>query len=176
MVHAFGLGDRAGTVEIFVDPTDSTPTSVLPFTSHNEPSQAGPRACERHKAEIATGDGVLAEAGIDNVDLLKIDVEGSEGAVLDGFAQALAAAKVRIIQFDYGRVNLRTGTTLKWFYDPLVPLGFRIGKLSPEGVAFKEYSNDDEDVLGPNCVACHTGWPEAIEALRCPLPNWQTAV
>jgi len=35
----------------------------------------------------------------------------------------------------------------------LEPLGFKIGKLYPNYVDFKDYSTADEDFLGPNFVA-----------------------
>ncbi|MDW8444479.1 MAG: FkbM family methyltransferase [Acetobacteraceae bacterium] len=163
-----GLGEREGAVTIFVDPEDSTATSTLPLAVEFNPGVQRTKQAERLTASITTGDAYLARHGIATVDLLKIDVEGAEPKVLAGFSEAMASGRVRLIQFEYGWMNAHTGATLKSFYQLLVPLGFRIGKLYPEGVAFKPYAYGDEDFLGPNYVACHESWPEAMAALRCP--------
>ncbi|MCS6855225.1 MAG: FkbM family methyltransferase [Elioraea sp.] len=168
VVNAFGLGEREGAVTIFVDPEDPTATSTLPLAVEFDPGVQRTKQAERLTASITTGDAYLARHGIATVDLLKIDVEGAEPKVLAGFSEAMASGRVRLIQFEYGWMNAHTGATLKSFYQWLVPLGFRIGKLYPEGVAFKPYAYGDEDFLGPNYVACHESWPEAMAALRCP--------
>ena len=168
VVNPLGLGDSEGTVTIFSDPADSTATSTVPLALSFNPGMTRPKEPERASGRITTGDAYLAQHGIASVDLLKIDVEGAEKAVLEGFSNALVEGRVRMIQFEYGWMNAHTGATLKWFYGRLGPLGFRIGKLYPEGVAFKDYEYSDEDFLGPNYVACLASWKEVIEAVRCP--------
>lgn len=168
VVNPFGLSDREGTVTIYADAADSTATSTLPLAMAYNPGMARPAEPVETTAEVTTGDAYLRRHGIAVVDLLKIDVEGAERAVLDGFAGALREGRVRMIQFEYGWMNAHTGATLRWFHDLLEPLGFRIGKLYPEGVAFKDYAYEDEDFLGPNYVACRRDCAEQIEALRCP--------
>lgn len=171
VVNPVGLAAAEGEIALFVDPADSTATSTLPLAMEFNPGMKRPKEPERMTARVITGDAYLARHGIATVDLLKIDVEGAEKAVLKGFSGALAEGRVRMIQFEYGWMNAHTGATLKWFYEHLVPLGFRIGKLYPEGVAFKDYDYADEDFLGPNYVACRASWAEAIEAIRCPPPG-----
>lgn len=168
VVNPFGLSDREGRVTIYADAADSTATSTLPLALAYNPGMDRPAAPVEAMAEVTTGDAYLDRHGIAAVDLLKIDVEGAERAVLDGFSGALRAGRVRIIQFEYGWLNAHTGATLKWFHGLLEPLGFRIGKLYPEGVAFKDYAYEDEDFLGPNYIACHRDRADWIEALRCP--------
>jgi hypothetical protein len=45
-----------------------------------------------------------------------------------------------------------------------------VGKLFPEGVAFKDFDMTDEDFIGPNFIACLKGRPDLVEALRCEVP------
>ena len=44
----------------------------------------------------------MEQNGIPTVDYLKVDVEGAEYLVLEGFAQALSNHRIRVIQFEYG--------------------------------------------------------------------------
>ena len=55
---------------------------------------------EEVAARIATGDQYIFEHGIDMVDFLKIDVEGAEWDVLEGFANAFTAKKVQMVRFN----------------------------------------------------------------------------
>ena len=49
-----------------------------------------------------TLDGFLAREKVAQIDFLKIDTEGSEFDVLRGANAALAAGRIKLIQFEYG--------------------------------------------------------------------------
>jgi FkbM family methyltransferase len=99
------------------------------------------------------------EAGIANVDIVKIDVEGAEYQVLEGFGDMLSAGAVGLIQFEFGIANIASRTLLKDFYALLGPAGFEIGKLYPHGAAFAPYSPVMDDFRGPYFVAVHRSRP-----------------
>ena len=143
-VNGFGLGDRAGEVEVAVTADDTRATSVLQF--HERP-------VAMIKCPVRSGDDYCAERGIAKIDLLKIDVEGGEPQVLRGFALALAKGHVRAIQFEYGRVSIHTRFLLKDFYAMLEPRGFVLGKIFPNYVEFAPYRDTAEDFVGPNYLA-----------------------
>lgn len=105
---------------------------------------------------------------IETIDFLKIDTEGHEFQVLKGFDQMLQEAKISIIQFEYGYANVLTKDLLIDFYRYLGPLGYVIGKLTQEGVDFKEYGLLDEDFKGPNYVAVHNSKTDIIKAVQVP--------
>lgn len=65
---------------------------------------------------VRAGDAYMAERGIEQIDLLKIDVEGAEHLVLAGFTGALAAGRIDVIQFEYGQANILTRFLLRNFY------------------------------------------------------------
>jgi FkbM family methyltransferase len=105
-------------------------------------------------ARVMRGDAYCRAAGVDRIDLLKVDVEGFEGAVLQGFGEMLSPDHVRCIQFEYGYGNGDTHWLMKDFAHFLAQRGYVVGKLWHDGVAFTpfEYSwNDFES--GPNYVA-----------------------
>ena len=162
VVNRFGLSDHAGEVQLYLSPDHHTANSTIKGVFDGE---GGPAASL--PAQVRTGDSYLRDTGIERVDFLKVDVEGAEHAVFAGFAEAFAANRIGMVQFEYGPSNLVTRHLLADFCAFFAERGFAVGKLYPEGVAFKPYAIEDEDFVGPNYVACHTSRPELIEALRC---------
>lgn len=69
-----------------------------------------------HKIDKETIDHYLEIMEISNVDLLKIDVEGHELAVLQGSLNTISAAKINIIHFEFNEMNVESGTFMKDFY------------------------------------------------------------
>ena len=158
--HDFGLSSEDGEVEVAFFPDANTVTTTI---LENEVFSDGK---ELIQAPVRTGDGFCREAGIDHIDLLKIDVEGAEHFVLDGFKEMLSQGKVDVIQFEYGMVSLYSGFFLKDMYALLEPYGFAIGKLYRNGVAFKDYvAIEDEDLKGPNYIACRKDKATLLTAL-----------
>jgi hypothetical protein len=73
----------------------------------------------------------MAEAQLDHIDLLKIDTEGHDLAVLIGAEQALRDRKIRMIQFEFIPANIATGVTMHHFFTVLH--GYKIGRLCLNG-------------------------------------------
>ena len=105
------------------------------------------------------------QATIENIDLLKIDVEGAEPSVLSGFGDGIHPNKTPVVQFEYGRVNIENKFLLRDSYIYFRERGYLVGKLLQEGVRTREYSAWDEDFLGPNYVAIR---PDLAPLLRDP--------
>ena len=116
--------------------------------------------------EVRSGDEYLREQAIERIDFLKLDVEGAERLVLQGFAQTLEAGRIDVIQFEYGKVAILTHFLLKDFYDVLEGKGYAVGKLFPDHVDFRAYKLEDEDFLGPNYVAVRRERADIIAALQ----------
>ena len=117
--------------------------------------------------DVRTGDGYAAEHGIEAVDLLKVDTEGHEVAVLAGFQRSLDEGRIRAIQFEYGLTWIPQRRFLHEAYALLEPAGFRLGRLFPDGVFFKRYNHieDDHFRMG-NYVAIHESCSSLIERLN----------
>lgn len=118
------------------------------------------------EAEVISGAGYAAEAGIDRIDFLKIDVEGMEEAVLLGFDPLLREGRIKAVQFEYGRASIVHGFLLRDFHAFFRDRGYRVGKIFPSYVDFREYEMDDENFLGPNYLACHESATDYIGLLR----------
>jgi FkbM family methyltransferase len=165
VVNQFGLSDVNGETSIYIDPERDWLSSTVEGT---EIINRG--VSHRISGRTVTGDAYLAEHAIDQIDILKIDVEGAEYRVLNGFARSLAGRRVTVIQFEYGHINIFSHFLLLDFYRLLDPLGFVLGKLYPDGVAFKPWDARAENFYGPNYVAVLSDRHDVIEAVRSKRP------
>jgi FkbM family methyltransferase len=85
----------------------------------------------QYSVECTTIDAFMAEAGIEFIDLLKIDTEGHDLSVLQGARHALQARKIGLIQFEFIPANIVTGATMQKFFEVLQ--GYRISRLCLNG-------------------------------------------
>ncbi len=108
------------------------------------------------KVEKIRGDSYCELKDISKIDFLKIDVEGFEFSVLNGFLKKLESNEIGLIQFEYGVMNIHSRTFLKDFYDLLIPFGFKVGKLFPTSIEFLKYDYSMENFKWANYVAVHS--------------------
>jgi FkbM family methyltransferase len=141
-----GLAERSGTIVLNYHPGASTHAT---FTDYPH-SWTG----EWVECPVMRGDDFLTREGIEQVDFLKLDVEGAEHLALEGFEAALRQQWIRLVQFEYGRVNVLTHFLLRDFYQLFDRYGYAMGKIYPDYVDFRDYDLADEDFLGPNYLAC----------------------
>jgi FkbM family methyltransferase len=167
-INPVGLSDTEGSILLYVAPRESTIASTVRDAIAYSVADQGLEQIEELQAQVITGDSYLRQHGIQHVDMLKIDVEGAEFRVLRGFADAFARGAIDLVQFEYGPLNLTTRQFLGDFYAFFAGHGYIVGKLFPEGVAFKPYELDDEDFVGPNYIACRSARTDLVAALRCP--------
>lgn len=106
-------------------------------------------------AAVITGDTYIKDNRIGQVDFLKIDTEGYEFFIVEGFKTLLEKGGLKMIQFEYGSGNIETRKLLIDFYEFLAPFGMKIGKMYPNYVDFKDYGYSDENFSGSNFLAVH---------------------
>ncbi len=111
------------------------------------------KSYEKQTIQLIKGDDFLTNNKISQVDLLKIDVEGAEYDVIMGFEQHINEGKIKMIQFEYGYINISTKILLIDFYEYFESKGYIIGKIFPKTVEFRNYEFKYEDFLGPNYIA-----------------------
>lgn len=161
--HNVGLSNIEGTATVFLSPNNDTVSTCVPsFVDHFREYQ--PQTCE---AKVTTGDAYCADRCIETIDFLKIDVEGYEDKVLKGFEGMLTKNSIRVIQFEYGYVNIDTHFLLKDFYDYLRDFKMKVGKIYPSYVDFREYKHSDENFYGPNYLAVHSSCEIFADSLMC---------
>jgi FkbM family methyltransferase len=99
------------------------------------------------EVEIRTLDDVLLATGANRIDLLKIDTEGNERAVLLGASRALEEGRIRSVLFEFNEMNVFSRTFMHDFVE-LLP-GFRFYRLLPDGLAaLAPYSTLHSELYG----------------------------
>lgn len=111
------------------------------------------------------GDDFCEEFGIQTIDFLKIDTEGSEPKVLRGFQKMIELRKIKMIQFEYGDINIQSRYLLKDFYELLEKNGYSIGKIYPNYIDFSSYEKGKENFIIANFFAVQTSEGNLIKQL-----------
>lgn len=102
--------------------------------------------------EARTGDAEVSRAGLASIDLLKVDTEGHDFAVLKGFSETLDKGAIDLIQFEYNYTTLVAGRSLKMFFD-LLGKGYLLCRLLPKGLEACAYHPILDDFTQTNWVA-----------------------
>jgi FkbM family methyltransferase len=145
-LNCLGLSDRAQVGEMYFYPEH-------PHLTCDRPRHTTHRATP-FQAQLQAGDMYLAEHRIDRVDFVKIDVEGNEHLVLQGFDKAIQEDRLECIQFEYGAFSIDTRVLLADYYAALAGK-YWIGKIYPTHVEFSDYEWTMESFRFSNflCVA-----------------------
>lgn len=155
VLNAIGLSDSAGEIEVkYCREWDELSSMFEVVCSQNN---------ETIKARVMRGMDYCADRGITGMDLLKVDVEGAEHLVLHGFGNLITPKVVPVIQFEYGMVNIVTKFLLRDYYAYFSDRGYKVGKLLPTSIRFREYRFEDDDFLGLNYIAAS---PEVAHLLE----------
>jgi FkbM family methyltransferase len=112
-IRGVALGKERGVVDLFV--------AELPGALASLHSGKAPWVASSESVEMTTLDAVCHEAGLDHIDLLKIDTEGHEMDVLLGAQEMLASGRIAAIQFEFGETFLDTSYHFRDLYDLLAP-------------------------------------------------------
>jgi FkbM family methyltransferase len=102
--------------------------------------------------DAVTLDQYCADNDIGEIDIVKLDVEGHELAVLHGARRLLEGRHIRFIQFEFGGTNIDSRTYLRDFVDLLGP-NFRLYRLLADGVEPLHYSEREEIFVTTNYLA-----------------------
>ena len=157
LVADAGLLDFDGTVPVKYYAEDTEVSSIVDYPHRS--------VAAWRQERVRTGDHYLASAGIGAVDLLKVDAEGADLRVLNGFARAFSAGRITAVQFEYGFAGVLTGALLYRFYAFFEPLGFTVGKVRPDRVDFRPFQLTDERFFGPNFLAVRRDHPDLVGRL-----------
>jgi len=139
------LGDENGLVTLYEGGALAGTNSIHRRSFHQE---------EEIRVPIKTGDAFCEERKIGRIDLLKIDTEGHEMAVLRGFDSMLNRGRIDILQFEYGGTWIDARTYLKDAFDFLLPRNYMVGRLHPRGIEWiSSYHESEETFRHANFVA-----------------------
>ncbi len=167
VINRSGLSDVKGDFTLYYTPESDTASSLVAKAMEVAASNHGFTQIQELKVPVTTGDDYIRQYDLPRIDFLKIDVEGAELSVLNGFKNAFRNNMINLVQFEYGLVNLKTRVFLEDFYAFFSEHGFVVGKLLPQGVGFKPYALEDEDFIGLNFIACRKDRKDLITAIGC---------
>ena len=124
-----GLGKEAGTFPFYTD----FPGSVTASLTKRKMDCYGVDFHYAEDVSIDTLDNYCLSKNINNIDLLKIDVEGHELDVLQGSKEMLKRKNIKMISFEFGGCNINTRTILRDFYYLYNEFGFLLHRITPSG-------------------------------------------
>jgi len=169
ILNKIGLSDKEGDVQYKDYGTSSIVNTLIldsDFDKVSWPAWDVGNLPKIKNTKVTTGDRYCQKNSIEEIDLLKIDVEGAEDLVLKGFHQKLHEGKIKIIQFEYGYINGNSKFLIGDFYKLLSKYDYIIGPLKPNGVIFMEFNYAlNNFTSGPNFIAVHKDQGEIIKAI-----------
>lgn len=107
----------------------------------------------KENIQLIKGEEFTANYEIEEIDFIKMDIEGAEYEAMIGFEEMINTGKIRMLQFEYGYINITTKILLLDFYRFFKQRGYIIGKIFPKSVEFRKYEFKYENFLGSNYVA-----------------------
>lgn len=112
----------------------------------------------KETVRLDTLDAYCQRAGVQMIDLMKVDVEGHELEVFKGAAGMLAKAKIKRIQFEFGGCNIDSRVLLKDLFDFFSPYHYALSKIYPQELRhIPRYDQRLENFQYQNWVAVANG-------------------
>ncbi len=146
------LADRTGEAVLHDGKGGGSWASLVPRAG------AGTDATAAITVPLLRLDDYVAAHAVEHIDLLKLDIEGSELAALRGLGEKLRPDFVDVVQFEYGGTTLDAGTTLRELYRLLTARGYLLAKLFPQALEVRRYREWMEHYAYANYVALSPRW------------------
>ncbi|MGE0347811.1 FkbM family methyltransferase [Hydrogenophaga sp.] len=163
VLNNMGMGDKDAVVE-YKDYGDNSKVNTLlvDATYHDRKIEF-----KMKRSTIRSGDSYCAEKGIEAIDFLKIDVEGADHLVLEGFSGLLQKKAVRVIQFEYGYTHGDAKFLMRDFHRLFAQHGYVVGRVQKGGIEFEDWNYKQNDFRsGPNYVAVRADDADLITRLK----------
>ena len=167
VLNPVGVSDRNGEIEIHYSEGADNLTTV--FKEHLDDAFRVPGdkklQSKSIRVKVVRGDDYAKQHGIQTIDVLKIDVEGMEEPVLRGFEDMFSQHRIRLVHFEYNTTNIISKFLLRDAHQFFARFNYRLGKLYPNYVEFRNYHYRHEDFCGPNMIAIHNEDSELLKLL-----------
>jgi hypothetical protein len=110
---------------------------------------------EAEEVMVSTLDNYCCHAGIERIDLLKVDVEGHELDVLAGGRQMFERGRVSIVMFEFGGCNVDSRSYWRDFYSWFEAVGMSVYRVTPSAFLreLRRYREIDEQFRTTNFAA-----------------------
>jgi FkbM family methyltransferase len=152
LLNNFGLGKEQGEFELFYNEAGSELASL----SKRKLDHFGIDFNNSEKVKIETLDEYCNSHLVQNIDLLKLDVEGHELDVLKGGLGMFQSNKIQMVSFEFGGCNIDTRTYFQDFWYFFKEKGmFRIFRITPSGflMPIQQYKEAYEQFRTTNFLA-----------------------
>ncbi|MFM7710350.1 MAG: FkbM family methyltransferase [Ferruginibacter sp.] len=114
-INVMALGDEDKEAYLFADVPGSDLASLHDLRTPIRPFDEDAREWVR----VSTLDSYCRQTGIEQIDLLKIDVEGAEFQVLKGAESMIRQGNIDAIQFEFGAGNITSRIFFRDFWELL---------------------------------------------------------
>jgi len=116
-----------------------------------------------YRVGVDTIDDVMSRLRIASIDLLKIDTEGNELAVLQGAISAIKERRIKVIQFEFNATDIYSRVFLRDFFELLE--GYKFYRLIQDGkIAFNKYDALTCEIFAfQNIVAIRSDFAAVID-------------
>ncbi len=128
--NQMGLGSRREKRDLFVF-SDGSELNSLYLRRGLEEGYGITEQTLRETVSMDTLDNYCADAKIENIDFMKVDVEGHELEVFKGAMGLLSGGGISAIQFEYGGCNIDSGILLRDIFDFFRGLPYVFHKVYP---------------------------------------------
>jgi FkbM family methyltransferase len=148
-----GLSDSECSELVHISSKHPATASTVAFThDFDTASQTTDVQCE-----FTTGDALCQKYNVDELSLLKIDVEGMEARVLRGFERMLRERRIQAVQFEHGPTHAVTGHTVRTLDNTMRGYGFHTWVIFPNGLrSIQNVGVDSESFRGRNFLSVHS--------------------
>ena len=131
-------GSHCGTANLMIDPENDAIGSLAGFSEEYRQISHSASSVAVVSCQVKPLDQILEERNINHVDLVKVDVEGFEFEVLDGFRERLKATRAIVVEVSLVRLAKSGTNPLELMTNRLTENGFEISAVIPS-----LYASDD---------------------------------
>lgn len=160
-IHHLAVGATVGRLELYSYGENQGRNSIYPVEG-KDPE-------ERMSVSCVTLDSFCTKNGIERIHLLKVDTEGNDALVLQGAREMLSRGAIEVVQFEYNARWIFARSFLRDVFELATPLGYRIGKLTPDGIVwFASWHSRLESFQEGNYVLALNALAECLPSIYLP--------
>jgi FkbM family methyltransferase len=125
------LAERSGATDLFVFTEGGGSNSLF--------CRDLGQVLRKETVRIISGDAFVTEYNLGEIDFLKLDVEGAEMRILQGFRETFGRRAIGLCQLEYGATYIDSRTLLRDVFAFADQVGYGVAKLLPRGVRLLEH-------------------------------------